>query len=591
MKGERLKKLAKLRLILSVIAVLLALVMAVSGVMHFIVDKPAPEEPSPTETVETTTAPTEPETEDTTEANVEQTEASEETAPEGTVAGNQVVVEDPDGNTVDDDKKEKKPHKDTPSRNPNKDTTNDDPNKDTADDSNKDTTDDPNKDTTVDDPNKDTTTNDPNKDTAVDDSNKDTTTDDSNKDTTTDDSNKNTTSNPSKDTTGDSSKDTSGDSNKTTTTDESSKTDSLSASHGTIAVHAASLTEQAETIAAETEPVAEATGSSFPWGILFWASAGLLAVDLIAILVISNSISQELKKQERTRNRIRRAHENAMQDERPMPDYRNPPQRQEKPSQPAAPGRSLRQTLPAPQVATIHQVGRREYQQDSLGHTAVLDDRGTLAVLADGMGGLSDGEKVSQKIVMDALTLGHQLTPGQINGALRKMVSRINDDVNQMLGPDGLYKSGSTLVAVLVSDGQFQWISVGDSRIYLYRQGYASQLNQDHDQLQVWMADVLAGTRSMDEVLRNPDGRKLTSFIGMGQLKYVDGSLTPIALEPGDRLVLMSDGIYGAVSEEALAEVLKRYPDVSQAASVIERMVREAKHPHQDNYTAIVLGF
>ena len=91
--------------------------------------------------------------------------------------------------------------------------------------------------------------------------------------------------------------------------------------------------------------------------------------------------------------------------------------------------------------------------------------------------------------------------------------------------------------------------------------------------------------------MHNPDGRKLTSFIGMGQLKYVDGSRSAIPLEPGDRLVLMSDGVYNIISEDRLAEVLKRYPDVEQAASVIERMIRDINHPHQDNYTAIVLGF
>lgn len=184
-----------------------------------------------------------------------------------------------------------------------------------------------------------------------------------------------------------------------------------------------------------------------------------------------------------------------------------------------------------------------------------------------------------------------QLRPGQTNGVLWKMLDTINENVNRLLGPEGLYKSGSTMVAILACEGKFQWISVGDSRIYLFRQGYANQLNHDHDQLQVWMADVLSGRRNMEETLRNPDGRKLTSFIGMGQLKYVDGSRCPIPLEAGDRLVLMSDGVYNMVSEDRLAEVLKRYPDVEQASAVLDRMIREGNHPHQDNYTAIVLGF
>ena len=244
-----------------------------------------------------------------------------------------------------------------------------------------------------------------------------------------------------------------------------------------------------------------------------------------------------------------------------------------------------------PRVATIHQIGRRNYQQDSLGHAAVLGNQGFLAVVADGMGGLSGGEKVSQKIVTDMLTMGNQLKPGQTAGILWTMVNQINENVNRMLGPDGLYKSGSTLISVLVHSNRFQWISVGDSRIYLYREGYVNQLNQDHDQLQAWMPDILEGRVSMAEAIRHPDGRKLTSFIGMGQLKYVDGSVSSIALEPGDRILLVSDGIYGIVDENRMADILKRYPDIDQAAAVIEQVIRESNSPHQDNYTAIILGF
>ena len=321
------------------------------------------------------------------------------------------------------------------------------------------------------------------------------------------------------------------------------------------------------------QPLQPATGSNF-WGLLFWCSACLLAADLLAITMLSRKIQEEKKRLRRLRRR--HAHTDAQA---------------QNPGQVMQPVGDTEMIATAVQVGTIHQMGRREYQQDSLGHTAVLNNRGHLAIVADGMGGLSGGEKVSQQIVMDALTLGHQLQPGQVNGALWQMVDSVNANVNRALGPSGLYKSGSTLIAVLVYDDKFQWVSVGDSRIYLYRQGYANQLNQDHDQLQVWMADVLSGRRTIEEVLHNPDGRKLTSFIGMGQLKYVDGSRSAIPLEPGDRLVLMSDGVYNIISEDRLAEVLKRYPDVEQAASVIERMIRDINHPHQDNYTAIVLGF
>ena len=334
-----------------------------------------------------------------------------------------------------------------------------------------------------------------------------------------------------------------------------------------------------------TGEVALEAGSPRIWGIVFYVSAALLVLDLIAIVVISQQINKELKRLKRIKMRLNETDAHARQPRRNAAGFGGTL------ADPLTPTEMIQPLGTLPRVGTVHQVGRRDYQQDSLGHVAVLNNTGMLAVVADGMGGLSGGEKVSQKIVMDALTMANQLKPGHLHNILWKMLEQINENVNRLLGPDGLYKSGSTLVSVLVSDGQFQWISVGDSRIYLYREGYANQLNQDHDQLQVWMADVLSGRRTMEETLRNPDGRKLTSFIGMGQLKYVDGSRSPIPLAPGDRLVLMSDGIYGIVSEDRLAEILKRYPDVEQAATVIDRMIRDSNHPHQDNYTAIILGF
>lgn len=247
--------------------------------------------------------------------------------------------------------------------------------------------------------------------------------------------------------------------------------------------------------------------------------------------------------------------------------------------------------IPGISLGKIHDVGRRDYQQDSFGQTAVLRNTGILAVLADGMGGLSGGERVSQKIVMEALTFGSTLQANQVPTALPGMVAGINHAVNQMLGPKGLYTSGSTVVSALITGNALRWISVGDSRIYLYRDGQISQLSRDHDLLQDWMPDILEGKRSMAEALRDPNGRKLTSFIGMGELRHVDYNRTPIPLLPGDRVLLMSDGVYGTVSDAEMAAILRDCGSVQLAASHIGQRIMGAALPYQDNYTLIVLGY
>ena len=247
--------------------------------------------------------------------------------------------------------------------------------------------------------------------------------------------------------------------------------------------------------------------------------------------------------------------------------------------------------IPGVSIGKIHDIGRRDYQQDSFGQTAVLRNTGILAVLADGMGGLSGGERVSQKIVMEALTFGSTLQANQVPTALPGMVAGINRAVNQMLGPKGLYTSGSTVVSALITGNALRWISVGDSRVYLYRDGQISQLSRDHDLLQDWMPDILEGKRSMAEALRDPNGRKLTSFIGMGELRHVDYNRTPIPLLPGDRVLLMSDGVYGTVSDAEIAAILRDCGSVQLAASHIGQRIMGAALPYQDNYTLIVLGY
>lgn len=243
---------------------------------------------------------------------------------------------------------------------------------------------------------------------------------------------------------------------------------------------------------------------------------------------------------------------------------------------------------PAITVGQLHNIGARPYQEDSSG-VANLDD-GVFAVVADGMGGLSGGDKVSQKIVYTMLEYSSALRPGQMDDTLEQMLSSVNDVINQMLGPAGLKKSGSTLMAVLVRDYRFHWITVGDSHIYLYHEGSLVQLNQEHNRGQELLRQAIAGQLTFDEVRSDPKKSGLTSYIGMGRLKYVDKSLCSIPLTPGDRILLMTDGVFNALPEETICSVLKQTPDVAEAARQLERAVINRACPHQDNFTAVILG-
>ena len=95
----------------------------------------------------------------------------------------------------------------------------------------------------------------------------------------------------------------------------------------------------------------------------------------------------------------------------------------------------------------------------------------------------------------------------------------------------------------------------------------------------------------MAEAVNDPDGRKLTSFIGMGELRYIDYNHDSISLLPGDRVLLMSDGIYGTVSDAEMEAILQSSTNVQEAASQIAQRVADASLPYQDNYTLVILGY
>lgn len=241
-----------------------------------------------------------------------------------------------------------------------------------------------------------------------------------------------------------------------------------------------------------------------------------------------------------------------------------------------------------PQVGMLHNIGARPYQEDSIG-TGTLED-GILAVVADGMGGLSGGDKVSQLIVRTMLDLSSKLRPGQFDGVLEQMLARVNQDVNQMLGTDGIYKSGSTLLAVLLRNGRFHWLTVGDSRIYLYHDGYLTQLNQEHNRGQEQILRAVRGEISFPEARATSKKSNVTSFLGMGKLKYVEKSVRSIPLAPGDRVLLMTDGVFNALTDKGIASVLAENPDVQAAADMLERLVVNHGNSKQDNFSAIILG-
>lgn len=239
------------------------------------------------------------------------------------------------------------------------------------------------------------------------------------------------------------------------------------------------------------------------------------------------------------------------------------------------------------QVAKLHEQGARKNQQDcfAVSPTEFADKQGILAIVADGMGGLEHGERVSQAAVSAALN-GFFTASGSHEQVLLDLLGRAVNDVDALLGPEGLTRSGSTMVMGLLRDGLFGFVSVGDSRICLLRDGALYLLNREHTYKSELAAKAVSGAVALREVYEHPKAGGLTSYLGMGNIKYVDMPTKPLPVRTGDKLILMTDGVYNAVSDQELVTALSG-PNVSEE---LRMLISSKGYTNQDNFTAVVLS-
>lgn len=241
-------------------------------------------------------------------------------------------------------------------------------------------------------------------------------------------------------------------------------------------------------------------------------------------------------------------------------------------------------------VGKLHAQGARRYQEDCFGvsDATLLQSHGLLAVVSDGMGGLSDGDKVSFTAVETALN-GFVSTQGM--GApeqiLLTLTRQIVQNVNGMLGPDGYRKSGCTLAMGLVKGDQFSFVSIGDSHVYLLRGGVLTLLSREHDYKTELAVRSVNGEMELSQVYANEQGGALVSYVGMGNVKAVDMPVEPLTVFPGDRFILMSDGVYNALTAQELEGAL--CGEAEAAAARLGELIEAKAYSAQDNYTAVIL--
>lgn len=240
-------------------------------------------------------------------------------------------------------------------------------------------------------------------------------------------------------------------------------------------------------------------------------------------------------------------------------------------------------------VGNVHNIGCRKYQQDafgvsSLSNHALVDRKGVLAIVADGMGGLENSGEISRAMVRGALEDFPRMPDDQRKGLLTLLASA-NRKVDEKFS--GLGRMGTTLVAVNIKNNRMDYISVGDSRISLLRGGSMITLNRAHNYAAQLQAAAAVGDGNIANTDQDPRGAALTSYLGMRSLNKVDIPTESIRLLPGDMIILMTDGIFGTLDENTIAKALKN--GAVEGAARLEEAILAKKKPNQDNFTAIIL--
>jgi PPM family protein phosphatase len=210
-----------------------------------------------------------------------------------------------------------------------------------------------------------------------------------------------------------------------------------------------------------------------------------------------------------------------------------------------------------------------------------IADKGTLGVVADGMGGHQTGEVASQRAV-SVFRSSLQRSKAHPPAALARAAQAANLEIYAHALEHPEHRGmGTTLTAVLVDDQVALVGHVGDSRAYLVREGRIEQLTHDHS----WVADrVRQGLLTEEEARRHRWRNVITNALGATATFKLD--LQHFEVRVGDRLLLCSDGVSMVLPDELMRAIIERH-DPQEAA---DRLLAEAnERGSPDNVTAVVL--
>ncbi len=234
-------------------------------------------------------------------------------------------------------------------------------------------------------------------------------------------------------------------------------------------------------------------------------------------------------------------------------------------------------------------IGARTRQEDSFRIEQLDTTAQHLMVITDGMGGHAGGAQASRIVAdsfVDAWLGGEGTTVDRLHDAL----FYANDQVARAIEDDPeLVDMGTTLLACVLDGSELSWVSVGDSILWVYRDGKLLRINDDHSMAPVIDGLVEIGRMTPEEAASDPRRNQLRSVVTGEDIPLIDISKTPLVLEDADILLLATDGILTLGEDEIISVLRDSRPAGPEAcAGAIFAAIESHAEPQQDNTTLIV---
>jgi serine/threonine protein phosphatase PrpC len=216
----------------------------------------------------------------------------------------------------------------------------------------------------------------------------------------------------------------------------------------------------------------------------------------------------------------------------------------------------------------------------------VLDVKGQLFIVADGMGGMAAGE-VASRMAIETILTEYYSTANQVP-PLENLTSAIKTTnfgiFNHSSSAGSLQGMGTTVTALVLQDGRAHIAHVGDSRAYLHREGSLKLLTNDHS----WVAEqVRSGVLTLDQAKSHEYRHVLTRALGTHP--HVEVDRISLSLVPGDVLLLCTDGLTSLVQDDQIANTLASNDN---PRALCEALVTQANQAGgEDNITVVLIQY